>query len=313
MTIREADSSDTKGIISVLKASLGESKLKKSEKIWNYKHIENPFGRSLVLVAEADNEIIGVRAFMRWEWQLNDEVFNAYRAVDTATHPAHQGKGIFKKLTSKALDLAKEQGCNLIFNTPNNKSLPGYLKMGWQKADRLKVQVLPGNPLTFLRRHTGIKDNDQKKIPKIIMERTIEEFNYVQKHKDKFFTPKTFDYLKWRYEENPLQNYHILAGEDFFLAAYVKDHNYFKELRIAEHIFSPDISIKKIRKTLSRFLEESGAHIITSTEILELPLSLAGKFGPILTIKDVNLNSQQYAEFLEISNWSYSLGDLELF
>lgn len=62
LQIRQALDTDIPAIIEVLKASLGESKLKKSEEIWRYKHVDNPFGKSLVLVAEENDEIIGVRA-----------------------------------------------------------------------------------------------------------------------------------------------------------------------------------------------------------------------------------------------------------
>ncbi len=130
MLIREATEQDIPEILRVLKASLGETSSKKTESVWRYKHVDNPFGKSLVLVAVENDKIIGVRALMRWNWQLGNQIFSAYRAVDTATHPKHQGKGIFKKLTLRAIEMAKEQRDNFIFNTPNTQSLPGYLKMG---------------------------------------------------------------------------------------------------------------------------------------------------------------------------------------
>ena len=94
MKIREATHKDIPQILKVLKASLGETSSKKTEEVWRYKHIDNPFGESLVLVAEESSEMVGVRAFMRWQWQQGEQVYFAFRAVDTATHPAHQGKGI---------------------------------------------------------------------------------------------------------------------------------------------------------------------------------------------------------------------------
>ena len=147
MQIREADHSDIPEILGVLKASLGETSSKKTEEVWRFKHIENPFGESLVLVAEEDNKIIGVRAFMRWEWQRGEEVYSAFRAVDTATHPGHQGKGVFKKLTLKALEIGGKRGDHFVFNTPNSQSKPGYLKMGWNEVG-VTAQRLAGVPGT---------------------------------------------------------------------------------------------------------------------------------------------------------------------
>ena len=122
MIIRQVKQEDTNSIIVLLQASLGESLLKKSAEIWNFKHVINPFGESTVLLAEEYSQILGVRAFMTWRWQMGTQVWNAYRAVDTATHPNHQGKGIFKKLTLQALEVVKQKGDCFIFNTPNNQS-----------------------------------------------------------------------------------------------------------------------------------------------------------------------------------------------
>ena len=75
------------------------------------------------------------------------------RAVDTATVPEFQGRGIFTRLTLDALDELRDDGVDLVFNTPNANSLPGYLKMGWQEVGRLPVVVRPNRwrfPFTVL-------------------------------------------------------------------------------------------------------------------------------------------------------------------
>ena len=143
MEIREATIQDTAAIITVLKKSLGEARLQKSDEIWKYKQVHNPFGASLVLLAVENKTIIGVRALMQWQWQHHTQMYNAYRAVDTATLPQHQGKGIFKKLTLTAVNHLKSLGTAFIFNTPNKQSKPGYLKMGWETAGKVKIAVIP--------------------------------------------------------------------------------------------------------------------------------------------------------------------------
>ena len=93
MIIRKATESDIPEIIDLLKRSLGESLIPKSEPLWRWKHLENPFGPSPCLLAEENGKLIGVRAFLRWDYVENQQIYHAYRAVDTATHPDHQGKG----------------------------------------------------------------------------------------------------------------------------------------------------------------------------------------------------------------------------
>jgi len=312
MIIKEATELDIPRILEVLKASLGETSSKKTEEVWRYKHVDNPFGKSLVLVAVENDMIIGVRALMRWQWQLGDQVFSTFRAVDTATHPEHQGKGVFKKLTLKAIEMAKEHGDDFIFNTPNAQSLPGYLKMGWGEVDKLKIRIVPANPLNWLKAtQTGnYKINDNCSNAELA--RLISKYNNLKAAENKLYTLKSAEYLLWRYENNPLQKYEIKADKDFYLAGYIKVHKYFKELRIAEHIYSNDFGLQKIKKAVKEFSEKFGAHIITSAG-LNSGLGFSGNYGPVLTLRDVNLDSNLKQELLQLNNWSYTLGDLELF
>src|SRR5690606_1498508 len=150
MDIRFAESADLDEIIDLLRVSLGESLLPKSVAYWRWKHIDNPFGPSPVLVATERGRIVGVRAFMQWRWRMGGQTLKAVRAVDTATHPDHQGKGIFRKLTLRMLDECRERGIGFVFNTPNKRSGPGYLKMGWSKAGRLPIHVAVRRPLSML-------------------------------------------------------------------------------------------------------------------------------------------------------------------
>ena len=121
-----------------MSATLGESStLKRTAKLWRWKHQESPFGESHRLVAESESgELIGLRAFLRWEFKYDDQKYRAVRAVDTSTHPNFQRMGIFSRLTRQAIEDVKADGVDFIFNTPNNASRSGYLKMGWSTVGR---------------------------------------------------------------------------------------------------------------------------------------------------------------------------------
>lgn len=313
MIIREGTSTDTKEIISILKASLGESKLPKTEEIWYFKHFNNPFGKSLILLAEEDDKIVGVRAFMRWQWQLGDKVFSAYRAVDTATHPKYQGRGIFKKLTLRALEIAKENGDHFIFNTPNSQSLPGYIKMDWKKVNKLKIHLALVNPINYIRS----KKNPQYVIQKIrngnSFDELVNNFNTINASKSELFTIKSSQYLDWRYENNPLQAYDVRSDDDFYLATYIKKHKYFNELRIVEQIFIDEKGSKKLNDEIKNLTKNLNVHVITSSKKFTNILGLSGNLGPILTLRNLNLDVNINEELLDLKNWNYTIGDLELF
>ena len=40
--------------------------------------------------------------------------------------------GLFQNLSLRAADDVKSEGVDFVFNTPNDQSRPGYIKMGWQ-------------------------------------------------------------------------------------------------------------------------------------------------------------------------------------
>jgi len=312
MQIKEATEKNIPEILEVLKASLGEISSKKTEEVWRFKHIDNPFGKSLVLIAIENNEIIGVRAFMRWQWQRDERIYNCFRAVDTATHPKHQGKGIFKKLTLEAIERAKEQGNHFIFNTPNLQSLPGYLKMNWEKVDKLNVNIYP--TLNFLRSN---KNKSNHQIGNNLDGKALQDlciFNNDNQKQHILFTPKSIDYLTWRYSNNPLQSYEIFTGQGIYLAGYIKNHKYFKELRLSEVIVDK-ANKKNAGKIIKNWAQNHGAHIVTTAAGIDIfsKVKVSGAFGPVLTIRNLNLDTELYMQLLELENISYTLGDLELF
>lgn len=310
MQIREATENDIPEILNVLKASLGETSSQKTEKVWRYKHIDNPFGKSLVLVAEEDNKLIGVRAFMRWKWQKGEQVYSTFRAVDTATHPNHQGKGIFKKLTLRALEIAKEQGDHFVFNTPNSKSKPGYLKMGWKEVNKLKIQLRPLNPLKTVKNQFEYKIIGEKSASEKVMNSFFEK----QKGINRLFTPKNINYLLWRYVNNPLQNYSVIFDREYFVAGYVKKRNRFEEFRVSEAIFS-EAGEKEAKAAMLKMANTSGANILSLSPNtgINLKTGVTGNFGPVLTFKNINLGVKEEQELLALSSWNYRLGELELF
>src|SRR5713101_901703 len=138
LTVQRATSADFPGVLELTRRALGWTDADTHFLEW--KHLRNPFGPSPMWVATDDDRVVGFRAFLRWEFVTRaGRTVTAVRAVDTATDPAYQGQGIFTRLTTEAIAALTHDGVELIFNTPNAKSLPGYLKMGWQEIGRLPV------------------------------------------------------------------------------------------------------------------------------------------------------------------------------
>lgn len=313
MIIRPATPQDVPALVALLQASLGETMLKKTTAIWAYKHEANPFGRSLVLVAEAQGQLLGVRAFMKWRWQKGTTEVQAYRAVDTATHPAHQGQGLFKQLTLQAVDAVQTASECFIFNTPNAQSRPGYLKMGWQVLGKVHLALVPTLLSTWTllhRKAEEVKESAREEV----LDRLCRWHNEQMAAKQVFFTPKTPGYLSWRYADNPLQAYHTWVTPHYYVACYVKQHRYFKELRVAEVLGaeSPK-SQQQLQRDLIALALRHRCWVLTLADKHLFSFQLYGTFGPQVTCRDLTASQEVVGHPKKLAAWQYSLGDLELF
>jgi GNAT superfamily N-acetyltransferase len=141
--LRPYEAGDEPAVLVLLGASLGWVPDELHARLFAWKHVESPFGASPAWVATVDGEIVGFRTFLRWEFELDGQLVRAVRAVDTATHPDHQGRGVFTALTEHALAALRDDGVAFVFNTPNERSRPGYLRMGWRPVRKLPVLARP--------------------------------------------------------------------------------------------------------------------------------------------------------------------------
>jgi GNAT superfamily N-acetyltransferase len=222
MTIRQFQAADEQPVLELLDATLGGGPAgRRPPDFFRWKHWENPFGPSFMLVAESAGRLVGLRAFMRWRFEAGGRTIEAVRAVDTATHPDHQGQGVFSRLTRAALEQLQDQA-ELVFNTPNSSSLPGYLKLGWRDLGRLPVSVRVRRPLRLARALRAPADSRPPR-PRVAADpaaRLLERDEQVTgllaevlrpRDDGRLRTPRDLAYLRWRYGQAPLLDYAAVA------------------------------------------------------------------------------------------------------
>jgi GNAT superfamily N-acetyltransferase len=304
MEIRAAGAEDIPAIVNLLKISLGESLMPKSETFWRWKHLDNPFGVSPVLLAFQGEQLIGVRAFMHWQWQQGDKIYKAVRAVDTATHPDFQGKGIFKKLTLQLVDSCTASGVDFIFNTPNKSSQPGYIKMGWHSLGNMKVYTR-----ALFNRHKRSPDfNNQY----TFQEKAIRQVDLDANMATTIATKRSPAYLVWRYRVNPNVSYYSFdgsAGGSPYLTLFrLKPYRFGTEFRICEQLGVHDRD-GLYQKHLLEVVRTSGANLVTCAQPLRGFPVVGARVGPEVTVKPIAIAP----DFLSFRNWTPTLGDMELF
>lgn len=302
MTIRPSTEQDIPAIVELLKLSLGESLMPKSEAFWRWKHVDNPFGKSPVLVAEENGQLIGVRAFMRWQWTYQNRIYKAVRAVDTATHPQHQGKGIFKNLTLQLVDQCKADGVDFIFNTPNTSSKPGYLKMGWMSNGKMKLAASPR--LNFKKQSSDFDSIYA------MNQSSFSAFKFSEADSNYMRTNLTEKFLLWRYTSNPNIEYYTFSDPTnrYSIIFRLKKYRLGIEFRICNCMYEPE-AFTELKQHLKVVIMASGANLVTTAEGMELFPSLTLAIGPEITTRPLSFDGN----FLSFSFWKPTLGDMEVF
>jgi GNAT superfamily N-acetyltransferase len=327
VAIRPFAVADEPEVLELLDAALGGGPAgRRPPDFFRWKHLANPFGPSLMLVAEADGRLVGLRAFMRWRFVAGDRVLRAVRAVDTATHPDYQGMGVFSRLTRAALD-ALDGDIDLVFNTPNQKSGPGYLKLGWQEVGRVPVAVRVRRPARLLTaRRAGLRPAPP--VAADLAATVLEDADALARLLRREPTPRGLAterdpaYLAWRYGAAPLLGYRAVAetrgGELAGAAIFrVRRRGGLWESTIAEVLAGGDAGAA--RRLLHRVVQAAPVDHLTFHAPAGSPTARAARLAGFLPAPaGVRLVVNSRREGIRpdptgLGAWSLSLGDLEVF
>ena len=102
---------------------------------FDWKYATNPYvSNPPVFIAERDGEIVGARPFMVFRIRGGETTRLALQPADTMVHPDHRRRGLFTRMTERAIQAYADGDPAFCFNFPNAQSFPGYRKLGWEPA-----------------------------------------------------------------------------------------------------------------------------------------------------------------------------------
>ncbi|MGH2572280.1 MAG: GNAT family N-acetyltransferase [Actinomycetota bacterium] len=335
LAIRPFRPEDESGVVELLNRSLGGGPAgERSSEFFRWKHLANPFGPSFMWVAESEGEVVGLRAFMRWSFKADGQSISAVRAVDTATHPDHQRRGIFSLLTRESLEALREEVA-LVFNTPNEKSLPGYLKMGWLVVGTIRPSVRLRRPLRFVRHIRALRDGEEPTGPRPPTEAEPAAHALVDgitlsplleaaaTEHAMLHTPRDLAYLRWRYGDAPLLDYRAIrleeGGSTTGLALFrVRPRGVLWETAIADLIVRPGDQ-RTARRLLRAVARRARVDHLTCRFPVGSTAARAARRAGFLPAPAgapfvVNpLRDGLRPDPIDQASWALSLGDLEVF
>ncbi len=322
--IRRAGADEIGAIVELARAALGWDPADPNEAFFRWKHLENPAGISPMWVAVDRGRLVGVRVFLRWRFRTARGGYaQAVRAVDTATHPDAQGRGIFSQLTTTALGELRDQGVEFVFNTPNDQSRPGYLKLGWQVVGRVPVVVRPRGLRSLAVMARARVPAAKWSLPTPAGQpasRVLDQGEAVATLLDRLAsarpdggltTDRTIEHLRWRYRFPSLHYRAVVApgGPSHGLAIFrLRRRGGAREAPVCE-LLAPDADTR--RGLLAQVAAATGADYLIAAGRVgrhDRMLAMPGQ-GPILTWRGVAPD----AVAPELAGWHLTLGDVELF
>ncbi|QDF75863.1 MULTISPECIES: GNAT family N-acetyltransferase [Shewanella] len=154
---------------------------------FRWKHIDSYYGQSLAWGAFYNDHLVGIRLYSKWHSFGQAESY--LQAVDTATLPEHQRKGIFALLIKESLKYIDDNKIK-VFNFPNKNSYNQYLKYGWKDSTSINwffsifwQAIIPKSMLSY----SGSSVNSKCKT--------------------------SLDFIEWRFCKNPSYQYEVFFGE----------------------------------------------------------------------------------------------------
>lgn len=316
LSIRLATPEDRAQILDLCRTSLGWGMDRRFEQLFHWKHDLNPFGPSFLWVAVDGDRIVGLRAFMRWNFTRGGRELRAVRAVDTVTHHDYQGRGIFTALTTGALQTLHDDGIDFVFNTPNAQSLPGYVKMGWREVGRLPVAVRVVGPrgLTQLRQvrqaasHWPVPTSVGLAAANVIEDVIAARNRLVPENSTArtLNTQMTNEFLRWRYTQDFLDFRVIRSGRGVVLVQF-RMRGDSLECLVAD---SFGLSAEERDRAVVEAARDAEADYVVRTgePLLSQGFVPVPGFGPRLAWRSIHQEAMP-----TLANWDLSMGTVALF
>jgi len=224
-------------LVALARVEYGDSEIANYDYLrWQY--LGNPAGKAVVVVARADSgELAGQYVVIPMAFRLEGKAVKGSLSLNTLTHPAYRGQGLFTKMANETYDICAQEGLSLTLGFPNKNSYPGFVrKLQFRHIGNASVMFRPLAPLRIVaglpkvRRAakyapSSVPDAGDEKLSVKVGPFEICDLDFREHASDydqliahqsrpRFSVHKHAEFGRWRFQDIPTRRYKAFQARD---------------------------------------------------------------------------------------------------
>lgn len=207
MIYRNFEKEDTDSILELFKLSFGKEM---DRKFWNWRYMKNVLGKIMIYLAMDNDKIAAHYALSPTKIFVLGTEISSGLSMTTMTHPDYRRQGLFTKLAKELYDKSKSD-LEVIYGVPNDNSINGFKEY----LDFNHINDIPVFEIDLKEKVTPSNTEEYKNIVNIKkFDQRFDDLFENLKVKYDIILSRTSEYLNWRFFENPINDYTVLAHLD---------------------------------------------------------------------------------------------------
>lgn len=284
--------------------------IKKEYLQWRY--MNNPFTDFFMCVAKDNGKIVANYSVCPYVLLINNKKKKIGLSMTTMTHPMYEGKGLFIKLANIVYGIMKDRGYEGVVGFPNNNSHGIFnKKLGWNSIYEIPTKSLDLQNIIGINYEEMFHIEDDSDF--------IYKYDNVDSH-NKILFYRNGEILKWRYKDNPYNNYkNIVIRQNENVSTYCV-YKVFQEKEV-DIVEIGGENIEEIRTIINHIIKISKKNEISKINIwiniwsnLNEVISRLGFINqePI-TYFGGKVFDENSSEIENYKNWIINMGDSDVY
>jgi GNAT acetyltransferase-like protein len=149
--LREASEADIPAICRLMRRAFPDN-AKSHEEILRWQYWGNPYGPPVAWVWDDAGVVVGHHTCIRYAAMVEGKPATVGMGIDAAIDPDYQGRRLLTPLAKRMYNEAGKAGMPYTLSYPNDKSMRGIGRAGWQELGLLRTHLLMLDSSWFAKR-----------------------------------------------------------------------------------------------------------------------------------------------------------------